>query len=249
MHSSTFTALLHRVVSTQPDPPYVLVICTGVLALAGILPMGVWRITRHVVTLVHEAGHSIVAILAGRRLSGIRLHSDTSGLSVSVGRPNGFGMVMTSLAGYIAPSLVGLLGAAMLALGYVTALLWGFIGVLAVMLVMIRNAFGVVSVVVTGALMFAVSWFTTAEIQSLFAYLFVWFLLLGGVRPIFELARKRRWGRLPDSDADQLARLTRVPAVAWVVVFTLVAVVAVLVGAHFLLGARLLDSDLLAAGS
>ena len=43
----------------------------------------------------------------GRKLHGIRLHSDTSGLTLSAGRPTGPGMILTLLAGYVAPPLVG----------------------------------------------------------------------------------------------------------------------------------------------
>ena len=60
------------------------------------------------ITIVHEAGHALVAVLVGRRLSGIRLHSDTSGLTLTKGKPYGPGMVLTALAGYVAPSLLGL---------------------------------------------------------------------------------------------------------------------------------------------
>lgn len=67
---------------------------------------GVWRTLRHVVTIVHEGGHAFIALAAGRQLSGIRLHSDTSGLTVSRGRPRGFGMIMTAAAGYTAPLLL-----------------------------------------------------------------------------------------------------------------------------------------------
>jgi hypothetical protein len=47
---------------------------------------------------------------------------------------------------------------------------------------------------------------------------------------------RRRRGS-PDSDADQLARLTRVPAAAWVAVFLLVDVGALVLGGSWLLGA------------
>ena len=67
-------------------------------AVLVVLPP-LWSVTRHVVTLVHEAGHAIVALLTGRRLNGIRLHSDTSGLTVSSGKPRGPGMIATAAAG------------------------------------------------------------------------------------------------------------------------------------------------------
>ena len=37
------------------------------------------------VTIAHEGGHAVAALLTGRRLRGIRLHSDTSGLTLSAG--------------------------------------------------------------------------------------------------------------------------------------------------------------------
>ena len=71
--------LWDRVFGTQPDPD----------AVAGgrhrrwsrsppSLPHGVWRLSRNAITIAHEGGHGLIALLTGRRLDGIRLHSDTS---------------------------------------------------------------------------------------------------------------------------------------------------------------------------
>ena len=81
--------------------------------------------------------------------------------------------------------------------------------------------------------MFAVSYFASAAVQAGLAYLAAWFLLLGGMRPALELAirRPRRRGV---SDADQLARLTRVPRGTWVALFLLVAAAALALGARLL---------------
>ena len=54
---------------------------------------------------------------AGARVVCIRLHSDTSGLTVSSGRPSGPGMVVMLLAGYLAPPVVGLGAGALLIIG------------------------------------------------------------------------------------------------------------------------------------
>lgn len=170
------------------------------------------------------------------RLSGIRLHSDTSGLTVSSGKPTGPGMILTAAVSYTAPSLLGLGGAALLAAGHTTALLWISIALLAGLLIMIRNAFGLLSVVATGAAFFLVSWYGSSELQGAFAYLGVWFLLLGGVRPVAELQRKRRHGGARDSDADQLARLTGVAALVWVTVFLVVALACLGLGGSWLVG-------------
>jgi hypothetical protein len=102
------------------------------------------------------------------------------------------------------------------------------------MLVMIRNAYGVLSVVVTGGVLFAVSWYADARWQAVFAYTAVWLLLIGGVRPVFEIARQRRRGRAPWSDPDQLAGVTRVHGGVWVGLFVLVCAGSLAVAATLL---------------
>ncbi|MFI9205118.1 M50 family metallopeptidase [Streptomyces sp. NPDC053048] len=238
-NSTTATDLWDRsssVFGTQSHPSVWLIAATALVALAAVTPHGVWRITRNAITIAHEGGHALVALLSGRTLDGIRLHSDTSGLTVSRGRPTGIGMVLTAAAGYTAPSLLGLAGAWLLAAGHVTVLLWGAAALLAAMLVMIRNAYGALTVVVAGAAFVLVSWLGGPGVQAAFAYGVVWFLLLGGVRPPFELQGKRRRGGAADSDADQLARLTNVPAVVWLGLFHVVTLCSLTGGGRWLLG-------------
>lgn len=236
MDTTRITDVWDRVVGTQPAPPSWLVIATGLVALAAVLPAGVWRVSRNVVTIAHEGGHGLVALLTGRRLEGIRLHSDTSGLTVSRGRPTGLGMVLTAAAGYTAPSVIGLAGAGLLAAGHITALLWTATALLLALLVMVRNAYGVLSVLVTGGAFTTVSWLAAPQVQAVFAYAAVWFLLFAGVRPVIELQRRRRHGGAPDSDADQLSRLTSTPAWVWTAFFLVVALCSLTGGGRWLLG-------------
>lgn len=104
------------------------------------------------------------------------------------------------------------------------------------MLVMIRNAYGVLTVFLTGGAFLLVSWMTDYQVQAAFAYVVVWFLLLGGLRPVFELQSKRRRGGAPDSDADQLARLTHAPPAMWLLLFHAVALLSLIGGGRWLLG-------------
>lgn len=231
--------LWDRLLGAQPDPPAYLVAVTAALALAIVLPRPVWRIARNAVTIAHEGGHALVAVLTGRRLTGIRLHSDTSGLTLSAGRPTGPGMALTLFAGYVAPSLIGLAGAFVLGGNRITLLLWVTVALLLAMLIMIRNVYGALALVVTVGIVLAVSVYTDARVQAVFAYTAVWFLLLGGVRPIGELQRLRRRGGMPYSDADQLARVTHVPGLFWVGLFGLVNLGALAGGALLLLGPHL----------
>jgi peptidase M50B-like protein len=206
-----------------------------VAALLAVAVDGLWRWSRNLVTIVHEAGHAVTAVLTGRRLTGIRLHSDTSGLTLSTGRPSGPGMVATAAAGYLAPSLAGLIGVVLLAFDQVTVMLWAATGLLLAMLVMVRNAYGALSLVLTGAIVVAVSLLAGADVQAGFAYAVTWFLLLAAVRPVGELWRERRRRGQGRTDADQLARLTRVPAGVWVGFFGLGTLAALAAGGWVLL--------------
>ena len=223
-----------RVLAEQPLPPDWVVVVTAVVA-AMLVWTAAWSTTRHVVTLVHEGAHGVTALLTGRRLAGIRLHSDTSGVTVSSGRPTGTGMVLTTAAGYAGPGLLGLAAAWLLGSGHAVALLWLVVVLLTLLLVQIRNWFGLWSVVVSGAVVLAVSWWLPGQVQSAFAYALAWFLLLAAPRPVLELGASRRRRPTPGSDADQLARLTGVPAVMWVGAFLAVTVGALGIGAWRLL--------------
>ncbi|HEY0533241.1 MAG TPA: M50 family metallopeptidase [Actinoplanes sp.] len=230
------TDLWDKLLGAQPDPPGLLVLLTALAGLLAVVFRPVWRVARNAVTIAHEGGHALIALLTGRRLRGIRLEFDTSGLTLSAGRPTGPGMMFTLLAGYIAPSLVGVLGAWLLGGNRITLLLWLTVVLLLLMLINIRNLFGVLSLLITGAIVVVVSWYASAQVQAVFAYAGVWFLLFGGVRPVFELQSLRGRGRMPESDADQLAHVTHVPALFWVTVFLVVDVAALVVGAFLLAG-------------
>jgi hypothetical protein len=224
-----------RVTAPTPDlSPEVLVASAAVAAVL-VLVTPLWRLTRHAVTIAHEGAHGLVALAVGRRLAGIRLHSDTSGLTVSSGRPSGPGMVLTCAAGYTGPGLFGLGAAALLAAGHGVTLLWSLVALLALLLVQIRNWYGLWSVLVAGGLVLAATWWMPPEGQAAFAALTTWFLLLAAPRAVLELQTARRHRRAPDSDADQLARLTHVPGVVWVGLFLLVDVGALVLGAGWLL--------------
>lgn len=244
MSIDELTDLWTRLLGAQPDPPPLLVAAAAVAAFLLVAVRGSWRIARNTITIAHEGGHALAALLTGRKLRAIRLHSDTSGLTLSAGRPTGPGMVFTLLAGYLAPSLIGLAGALLLGGNRITLLLWVAVALLLGMLVMIRNLYGVLSIVVTVAVVLTVSWYASPQVQAAFAYVGVWFLLFGGVRPVAELQSMRRRGRMRQSDADQLAWVTGVPGLVWVTFFGLATVLGLLVGAASLLGAYLPELDL-----
>ncbi|WP_425548722.1 M50 family metallopeptidase [Amycolatopsis ultiminotia] len=220
----------------QANTPSVITLVTGGVALLVVLAGGTpWRLARNVVTIVHEAGHALAAVLVGRRLRSIRLHSDTSGVTVSRGRPDGPGMAFTAMAGYVAPSVLGLLFASLVGADLITAVLVLIALLLLGVLVMVRNAYGVFSVVASAVVLGLVALVAPTVVQAPFVYLLTWFLLFGGIRPLVELQVKRRLGQARDSDADQLGRLTGVPPVLWVLVFGVLTVSCVIAGGLWLL--------------
>jgi Peptidase M50B-like len=227
----------HRALTTQPAPPGSVVALTAILAVALVWVPAAWGVTRHVVTIAHEAAHGFAALLSGRKLHGIRLHSDTSGLTVSAGRTKGPGMILTAAAGYVGPGLLGLGAASLIADHRAVGLLWALLILLALLLIQVRNWFGLWSILFSAAVVFGVSWWLSPQTQSAFAYVLTWFLLLAAPRPVLELQTLRRRTGARTSDADQLARLTIIPAIVWVGFFLVVTVGALALGARWMVAA------------
>ena len=224
----------HHALATQPLPPLWLVVGSGVLALVVVASARVWPVARTVVTMVHEGGHAIVALATGQRRVRVRLYRDTAGETISAGAADGLGVALTAAAGYPAPSLVGLGAAALLAVGHLTGMLLLGLVLLVGLAIAVRNPYGMLAVLATAATVAAVCLYASTVIQAGFGYVMTWFLLLGSVRPVMELHHQRRRGRADRSDADQLARLTRMPGGAWVVIFGVVAVAALAISARWL---------------
>ena len=223
------------------DRVLVLALLAGAIVLTG--ERTTWRLLRFVVTIAHEGGHAIAAVLVRRELAGIRLHSDTSGVTLSRGRADGPGMVFTALSGYPAPSVLGIGFAALVGLDQIRAMLWVTIALLLLLLTQIRNMFGVLTVVGSGAAAVAVIVWGTDRVALGFACAVAWLLLVGGLRAVIELQHSRRQqgsgrgarGHQLSSDADQLARLTHLPGLLWVTFFFLLSTVALLAGAWLML--------------
>ncbi len=231
--------LWNRAAGTQPAPPSWVIAVSGTIAVLIVLNSRTWRLARSWITIAHEGGHAMISVLSGRRLDGIRLRSDTSGVTYSRGKRTGPAVVLISVAGYVTPSLLGAGVAWLLAAHHVTAMLWLLVGLLAATLLAIRNAYGALAVLLTIGAVLAVSWLATSAIQALFGYAAAWFLLLGGVRAVAELQsqrrRSRRRGQVSTSDADKLGRLTGVPGGAWVALFAFVCVAALVLGTRLLI--------------
>jgi hypothetical protein len=242
------TEIWRRASSVQPAPPPGLIVLVAAASVALVAVPSIWPYTRTLVTITHEGSHAAAALLTGRRLHGIRLHSDTSGLTISSGRPSGPGMIITLISGYLGPALTGLAAVGLLIAGRGLALLWLLVITLALMLLQIRNFYGFTVVVGCTAVLIAISWYLSATAQSTLAYLLTWVLLIAAPKPVLELIRQRRLGRERHSDADQLERLTRVPAMLWAAFFLVVNSTGLIVGTGLLLPALVITAGRVISG-
>ena len=231
------TEIWRRALAVQPVPDRatVLVVAAGGAGAGGSVPR-TWPATRQIVTISHEGGHALAALVTGRRLAGIRLHSDTSGLTRLARKAVRAGMVVMLIAGYLAPAVAGRGRRAAVGAGHALGLLWLLVGWLAVMLVQIRNLYGFAVLVGCGAAVALASWYLPAPWLSTIAYLITWVLLIASPRPVLELIRQRRRSRgARHSDVDQLARLTPIPAAIWIVTFLVVNLAGLGLGVVLLL--------------
>jgi len=235
VHPTSLAQLWHEAVTAEPLPPRLLVLGTAVAALILVGWRRAWPVTRTVVTMAHEGGHALAAVAVGRRLDGVRVHRSTAGLTVSAGSASGPGIVATAAAGYLAPPLLGLGAAALLATGHLVAALLLSLVMVAGLTLMVRNAYGILATLTVAAAVALVTWRGSSLLQAAFGYAMVWFLLIGGIRPVLELQRSRRRGRASRSDADQLALLTGVPGGVWVGLFALVGLGALVISGLWLM--------------
>ena len=222
----------------QGQPPsHLLILGTGLLAAAVVASRRAWPVARTVVTIAHEGGHALAAVATGRRLHGVRVLHTSAGVTVTAratrparasSSPRWPATWPRRCSAWAAPRC------------WPAATCWpcccsAWAG-LAGLAFVIRNAYGLLAIVVAGAVVVAVLWQRSAVAAAALGYAMTWLLLFGGIRPVLELQRDRRRRRGPSNDADQLARLTGLPGGFWVGVFGLVAAGALGLGGWLLVG-------------
>jgi hypothetical protein len=107
------------------------------------------------------------------------------------------------------------------------------------MLLLVRNFFGGIVILICGALLYLVMRYTTAGVQVAVAYGVVWFLLLSGTKVAFRAASR------PDAVADAgiLAGMTFLWRSAWCVLWLVGSIAALAAGAFILTHALVRDQE------
>lgn len=170
---------------------------------------------RHLVTFTHETGHAFIAKLTGRRVAAVRLHTNTSGTTTSVGPP-GISSVLTAAGGYPAPAAAaGLLLAAAIT-GYTVQAFTLAALITALVLLVTRNAWGVLITAGVLAGFLLTFRFAPVALFGVIAAALAGLLAGGALRDIWTERHARRGNPNAGTDIVFIARSTHLPAaVTW----------------------------------
>ena len=194
----------------------------AIVAVAALLsiPRLTWQWFGLFATLVHELGHAFAAILSGRVVHGIRIRRNHSGDAMSSGR-GAFGTVLSGIFGYPAPAIVGAALIWSVFAGY-TSLALAVGGVILVVTVLvIRNLFGVLVVLVSAGVAALLWFYASPEVQGYALLALGVALLVGSVRGLATVVgvHTSRRDQLQTSDAYLLYKRTGVPSPVWLLIF------------------------------
>lgn len=194
---------------TIENETWMVAVVAGAVAIMVLTP--VWTHVRQIVTVVHELGHAVVGIACGRRFTGLVINRDMSGHTVTTGRPRGPGIVLTTLAGYPMPAIIGAGMIAAATAGRAQLMLLIGIVLLLTALLRARSLYTVVALLLVLAGGGWLWWSENITVSTLVVLAVGMLLLIGGWRQFVAVAL--RGGRRDDPAA--LAALTAIPAAIW----------------------------------
>lgn len=210
-----------------PAPEVILI---GLLTALVVLVQTLWLIVSPFETVVHESAHVFAGILTGRTILAVKINEPNGGSTDMVPK-TGCGYGIVAFVGYIGPSAAGLIAAGLIATGRMYAVLWLGLLLLAVMLVTVRNFFGVLVIITGGVLFYLVLRYGTARTETAAAYGVAWFLLISGTRKAIEIV-----GRPRDvDDAGILARMIFVWRWVWCLLWLAATIAALAFGGRILI--------------
>jgi hypothetical protein len=222
----TIGAVLSRIGQTQAPLPASAAVLIGLAALAAVGVQEIWLLARHVNTIAHEGAHAIAGSAVGQRVRGVKLQPNATGATATSGGAPA-GIVTVFFVGYLGPSAFGLGAAKLIELGHSAAVLWLTLLLLIFLLVVLRSVFSFVPVLIVGGLLYIIARYGSAGAGSVTAYAVTWFLLLSGVRVVFDHG-------VNAADAGDLAKLTHTRPGCWVWLWLIGSVLALAVGGSLL---------------
>ncbi len=205
----------------------------GALGLAALLVFvpALWCWTRSFGTFIHESGHALAALATGRTVALFEVKRGGGGSTYDQGE-GWFGDTATALAGYAAPSAVGLALIAALHQGVAPrTVLLVVLAVPVVMLLFARTGFTVVVIVTVLTLLAVLLHHAGPVSQAAAIVVAAAVLLLHGLRTSLLLVRIEGGG----TDVKQLTALTGLPAGVWVAAYIAFATYSIYLAGRWLL--------------
>jgi hypothetical protein len=219
--------VLSRIGETQAPLPAAAAVMVGLLALAAVVVQEFWLLARHVNTIAHEGAHAIAGSAVGQRVRGVVLRPNANGATAMSGGTTA-GHVTVGAVGYLGPSAFGLAAAKVIETRHSVAVLWLTLVLLIVLLAVLRRVFSFVPVLITGGLIFVVARYAPVGAETATAYGVAWFLLLSGVRVVFDHG-------VGAADAGNLAKITHIRPGCWVWFWMVGSLFALAFGALWML--------------
>lgn len=187
-----------------------------------------WWMTpvRLFVTLLHESGHAFFCLVTGGTVTGLRIHPDGSGLTLTNPMP-GTGFLVQS-GGYIGSALFGSLLIYLSTVPFVRRFLHHLLGLIVVTMTVfyVGDVFTLVfAIALAGFLFFGVDRLSESLRQDFFLGLGTMtgvFALLD-IRNLFLFSEGTVGGKPSMSDAQALQSMTGIPAIVWASAWGLVA--------------------------
>lgn len=211
----------------QPEPSLVFWGLLVAAALVGLPPA--WRLSRILVTLVHELGHALMGMAFGRKFTGFVVRADMAGHAVTRGPSTGLGIVATTWAGYPAPAIFAAAIAASSAMGWTAPVLAAILLVLLISLVRVRSMLTLLVMLIALGAVGSLWWWRNDGVQAAVFIGAAAFLVAGAWRQFVNVCRSVD----PGSDPARLAALTRVPRGFWLGTFGLVVLAGAVVVAWY----------------
>ena len=176
-------------------------------------------------TLIHELSHALLAVLTGNKAMKIELNKDFSGVCVtkSSGKMSKF---LISVAGYTLPSVAGYIMIVLIKHGSV-AFLFPTLTIICIiaMIFLIRNTFGIIWTLCFCGINFMFIYIPLLhQYYYHIIYIYANILLSENLLSAFTLLYISLTNSKKAGDATNLAKITRIPAVVWSLLFVIFVV-------------------------
>jgi hypothetical protein len=218
--------MLSRIGETQAPLPAAAAVLIGLAALATVGIQGIWLLARYVDTVVHEGAHALAGSALGRKVQSVKLKPNGDG-ETNLGPGGAGGNILIGFVGYLGPSVCGLGAAKLIEIGHSVAVLWLALLLLIFLLVVLREVFSFVPVLIVGGIIYLIARYATAGTQTVAAYGVAWLLLLSGVRKVIY----RGTGA---EDAATLRQMTHIWRGFWFTLWLAGTALALVVGGALL---------------